>query len=191
MEHLIAKAAKIRRMTNASRSAEGPRWLLAENVEHLQAVLQHAGLGTFEHDLGSATVRVTPLTCDLYGVPVRDELPLSELLAQVEPSALSDRERTFLQVLLGERAFYELQYRVGRPLFPRWLSVRGTVVYAQDGGVRKPVRVVGVVADITEQMHHKQRVEQAQAVLDAIGNSISEFRQVGDAAGDEEPLRDS
>jgi PAS domain-containing protein len=178
-------------MTNARRSAEGPQWLLADNVEHLQLVLQHAALGTFEHDLGSATVRVTPLTCDLYGVPVRDELPLSEMLAQVDPSALSDRERTFSQVLAGEKPFYELQYRVGRPLFPRWLSVRGTVVFAEEGGLRKPVRVLGVVADITEQMHQKQRVEKAQAVLDAIGNSIHQFREIDDAAGDEAPLRHS
>jgi PAS domain-containing protein len=172
-------------MTNAIRSAGAPRWLLSENVEHLQLVLQHAGLGTFEHDLGSATVRVTPLTCELYGVPVRDELPLSELLAQVDPSALSDRERTFSQVIAGERAFYELQYRVGRPLFARWLSIRGTVVLAQEGGARKPVRVVGIVADITEQMHQKQRAEKAQAVMDAIGDSISQFRQASGAAGGE------
>jgi PAS domain-containing protein len=175
-------------MTNASGPPEATQWLLAKNVEHLQLVLQHAGLGTFEHDLGSGTVRVTPLTCDLYGVPVRDELPLRELLAQVDPSALSDRERTFSQVLSGEKPFYELQYRVGRPLFARWLSVRGTVVFGDDRGLRKPVRVVGVVADITEQMHQKQRVQQAQAVLDAIGNSITEFRAVGEASGDDQVL---
>lgn len=176
-------------MTNASRSAAPSRWLLSEDVEHLQLVLQHAGLGTFEHDLASGMVRVTPLTCELYGVPVRDEHPLRDLLAQVDPSALSDRERTFSQVVAGERDFYELQYRVGRPLFPRWLSVRGTVVFAQDAGVRTPVRVVGIVADITEQVHQKERAERAQAVLDAIGDSLNEFRQVGEGgpAGGPDP----
>lgn len=158
--------------------------LVATNVDHLQLVLQRAGLGTFQHDLGSATVRVSPLTCALYGVTPRPEMPLSELLAQVDPSALSDRERTFAQVLAGQKEFYELQYRVGRPLFSRWLSVQGRVVFENDGAHgRRPVRVVGVVSDITAQMERQQSMEQAHAMLDAIGASTDAFMYVKDPDG--------
>ena len=158
---------------------------LTEHVEHLQLVLEGAALGTFDHDLASAQVLVSPYACRIYGVPVTPSLRVEELLAHIDPDDREARRAAFRAALdPAAGGVYETEYRLRGPGTPRWVSARGRVVFgAGPGGERVPLRMVGVVSDITAQKTQQQALEQFSAMTTAIGNSTDAFMYVKDREG--------
>jgi PAS domain S-box-containing protein len=158
---------------------------LTEYVEHLQLVLESAALGTFDHDLDSDEVLVSPLTCRIYGVPTAPSLRAAQFLATIDPEGLEARRRAFRAALdpagLG---VYETEYRITVAGAPKWVSVRGRVVFGNAAdGARRARRVVGMVSDITAQKSQQQALEHFTAMTAAIGNSTDAFMYVKDRRG--------
>ncbi|HWI82255.1 hybrid sensor histidine kinase/response regulator [Ramlibacter sp.] len=155
---------------------------LAEHVEHLQRVLEGATLGTFDYDLASSQVQVSPLTCRIYGLPPAPAVPVQQLLAHIDEAGRESRQAAYVAALdpQGE-GVYQTEYRLTGPGAPRWVSVRGRVVFGTGApGARVPRRLVGVVSDITPQKTQQEALEQFTAMTTAIGNSTDAFMYVKD-----------
>jgi hypothetical protein len=107
----------------------------------------NASSGFFSWQLETGDVVCDEQTFRLHGLPPDADPQFRALLAQVPPEDL-DRLRRTLDPLLAKVGDYILEYRV------RWpggalhtLETRGRVVAGPDG---RPLRAMGVIADVTE-----------------------------------------
>src|SRR5262245_59753826 len=109
-----------------------------------------AGIGMWDIDIASDTVRGNARYCQTLGLEPTDEaipMPLVRAL-RVE----GDRQRVidgFAEVIRSGASFYENQFRIRRPDGRiRWIFGRGLVVRDESG---TPVRFRGIDIDVTDQ----------------------------------------
>lgn len=122
--------------------------VLLENRRALgaHAAGQAGGVGTFEVDIDSDMLLPSPEFCRIFGLPLRNAVPASELEALV---VAPDRPGSTRPSRSGGNAPAEVQYRIARPSdgAVRWIGRRGEFERDARG---KPVRWRGTVQDITE-----------------------------------------
>ena len=137
----------------------------------LQRAQLSGGVGVFSIDSDDSTLKVTPEFCRLYGVPVRDHLPAAEIEALVLP------EHAALVSSAAKRRSGEVspdvEYRIRRPDTGalRWLSRQAEVERDAAG---RPVRLVGVVRDITEQRLASDALARSEERYRALFNAIDD-----------------
>jgi len=156
---------------------------IVEHVEQLQLVLDRAQLGTFDYDLRTRQVSLSAQTCRIYGIPVRRQASLDELLDLIEPEDRPVRERALQAALApGANGVYEVEFRLKPTQGSRWVRVRGRVVVdpAHPG---TPTRVVGIVSDVTAEKSQQESLEQVSAMLNAIGDSTDALMYAKDRQG--------
>jgi PAS domain S-box-containing protein len=144
---------------------------LEENEARLRLITEATGLGTFDWDLATGTVRCSDAYFRVYGVEPRAEGPTyEEWLTRVHPE---DRAAAGLAVRAGlETGRYVDRYRIVRPDGTlRWVAGRGVVLRDTAG---RPQRFLGLNMDVTER-------EQASA---ALAESEARFRQIAEALDD-------
>ena len=125
-----------------------------ENEARLNIVMDASGLGTWEVDLTTNELTVGDRYAEIMGY-TEDTLPSWEILMKnIHPDDLEIRK-------IGiEKAFQtgKLHYR-GRMYHPdksiHWIEAKGKVTFEGD----KPVQMIGVVADITDEMNFASMLE--------------------------------
>lgn len=140
--------------------------LLQESEERLRLAEDAAGLGVFDRDLGSDTLHWDARSLAILGLP-EDGITYEQFLELIHPDDRVPRqaalERAFDPAGNGE---YRADFRVLRPgdNEARWIASTGRVIF-EDG---QPVRVVGVIQEITEQKQSELKLREQRGAMETL-----------------------
>lgn len=155
-DQIVGVVLVFRDATAQRRVEEGER----RSRERLQLALAGGQLGVWEWDLTTNAVWWSDEVAHLHGMEPSEFVgTLEAFQALVHPD---DRERVGLlvQQAVDARSDYAVQFRTTTPAGEmRWIAGKATVFCDEDG---KPVRMVGVSSDITEQ----RAIEEALRLAD-------------------------
>jgi PAS domain S-box-containing protein len=144
-DHAIPDAAE----TLAARSAQLEQQL-RERDEILTMAEHAAGIGVWDIDLVSQTVRGTPQFWRVMGLPPTDQALPIETTRRLRLPPDRDRLAEGFHNVLGNHAeTFEMEYRIRRPSDGeiRWIFGRGRLIRDSQG---RAVRYSGIDIDITE-----------------------------------------
>ena len=133
-----------------------------ERDEVLSLAENSAGIGVWDMDMGSCTVRATPQFFRILGLtPSSEPVPI-EMLRAVRHS--DDREHVvnnFKTALESGEDQYEAEYRIVRPDDGqvRWIFGRGRIFRDTAG---QPVRYAGVDIDITDRKRTEEALRESE-----------------------------
>jgi PAS domain S-box-containing protein len=149
--------AKITQDVTAQREAER---LLRQREQLLAEAQAIAQLGSFEWDLTTGEVTWSPELCRIHGLePGSVTGTLEELLARVHPDDQALVRGELRRAAAGSG--YRLEQRIVRPTGEvRVLSGWARPTTDEHG---RPVRVIGVCQDVTEQRRDQERLAEAHA----------------------------
>lgn len=128
---------------------------IEENEARLNIVMDASGLGTWEVDLLNNELTVGDRYAEIMGYTKETLPPWEVLINNIHPDDMETRAKGI------ERAFKtgKLHYR-GRMYHPdksiHWIEAKGKVIFEGD----KPVKMIGVVGDITDEMNFAAMLEE-------------------------------
>lgn len=139
---------------------------LRESEERLQLALLAGRMGTWDWNLRTGKIVWSPGHIRLFGLePDAFDGRYETFEQRIHPDDLQSLE-VVRQTAMRERRTYEHEYRV---LWPdgsvHWIRGRGEFTYDESG---QPVRMVGVVSDITEQEWSRRRLAESESRLRTI-----------------------
>ncbi len=145
---------------------------LIASEARLRASQKAAHIGTFEVDLASGIMSVTPEFCAIFGVEVADCHPpeVFEALVLPDDKHIPSNAMTRVEGAAGT----DVEYRICRPDGEvRWIGRRADFVRSHGG---KPISMFGTVQDITQRKRAERKV---LALLD-LGDRLRDATQVSD-----------
>ena len=148
---------------------------LRQSEERLKLALATAQMGVWEWEVAADTVFWSP---ECYAIFDLEDFgnTLQAFTSLVAPADLNQVMAT-LQEALANRTMYSAEFRIIRPDGEiRWVYNLGRATYEQSG---QPLRVIGIVQDITE----RKRAEEAQATLEEQLRQAQKMETVGRLAG--------
>ncbi|WP_413288429.1 ATP-binding protein [Bdellovibrio sp. HCB337] len=133
--------------------------------ENLDFALQSGQMGTWDLDLATNTVSCSKEMLDLWGVTIEEyNNQRSILQSKVHPEDLETMRAAIVKAV-ETSSIYELEYRIyPKPDQMKWVFARGRCSY--NSGSQKPVRLSGVVFDITERKQREQALAQTVHMRD-------------------------
>jgi PAS domain S-box-containing protein len=128
--------------------------------ERLHVALEAARMGTWEWDIEGGRVTWSAALHRIHGLdPGTFEGTLEAFRREIHPADRPRVDARIREVLEGAARSYHVEYRCLRPDGElRWLTANATVVRGEGG---RPVRMVGVCADVT----HRKKVEETDRLL--------------------------
>jgi PAS domain S-box-containing protein len=139
---------------------------LRRQQDALELALEAAGLGTWEHDLGTGETSTDPRAKALFGMADDEALTRERWVQAIHPD---DREAAVerWERAVGERAGYSSEYRVVWPdASVHWIMAVGRFV--TDPSTGSPLRFTGVVVDLTERRRTEEHLQESRR-LEAVG----------------------
>jgi PAS domain S-box-containing protein len=131
---------------------------LREGEERLELAIEAGNMGTWDYDIQRSTVQWSPQLVQLFGLPQhRTTANFDASMAHIHPDD-RDRVSKALAAAIETRARYREEFRIASGDGERWVASHGIVVSDRAG---KPVRMVGVVQDISA----RRRAESRQKLL--------------------------
>lgn len=168
----LLRLASLARDITAEAEAEQA---LRENEMRLRAAAEGAGLGTYEIDFARNTIWCDARAAEIWGgnVPAGRWVPLdgpdwAHLDAAIHPADRPGFEAAWQAVATGTAPGWSVETRLRRPDGDwGWDWCHG-IVAARDPVTSCPLRMVGVVRDVTEQRRMEAELRQGQK-LQALG----------------------
>ena len=122
---------------------------LNQTRESLEFALESGKMSTWDIDLETNEVSCSSRMLELWNVDIHDfNNQRSALQSKVHPEDL-DRMNDEINHAISNRTIYELEYRIiPRPGDIRWVFSRGRCTF--DPGSDRPIRLAGIVYDITD-----------------------------------------
>lgn len=145
------------RSTSAAIAACNLRESLSESENRLSMALDAGGLGAWELNLATGELIATAAAKTIFGADPAGAFTIADLMAAVHPD---DREAVARVFETGVQRGHDEEYRFADS--ERRIELRGRVVLDAAG---TPVRVTGVVRNVTERHQAKQRLEGMRAEL--------------------------
>jgi|GEM_PF-1282579 len=135
---------------------EGTRRELARRAEQLRLALQAAGAGAWDWNVETGTVFWSPEYYAVYGISPEVEATVENWIASIDER---DRERAMNEVQQGleNASLVDFEIRIQHPWRgSRWLRVVGRTELGESG---RPVRMTGIVYDVTDRREAQQELE--------------------------------
>jgi PAS domain S-box-containing protein len=136
---------------------------LRQSEERLRLAVESTLLGTWELDAASGAIRCSDRTRALWGFAPDEEVNYETRLAHVHPDdrrAVDEATRRALDPVVGQE--YRLTYRaLQADGSVRWLDAWGRAFFAEAGGLRRPVRLIGALLDVTEHRQIEDALKEA------------------------------
>lgn len=161
-------------LVDQHRAAAGVAERLRAAESRLRSAQSAARLGAFEIEVGSEDVFATPEFSRVFGLDVRDSHKAELIRSLVLPQ---DRAiASTVNSLASGSAATDVEYRIQRPSdgAMRWVLRRGA--FERDDAGR-PLRLVGVVEDVTDRKLAEARV----AALVSLGDALRDAETTADA----------
>jgi PAS domain S-box-containing protein len=134
---------------------------LAESERRLTLAQSAARLATVDVDLLAGKLSASGEYCALFGLPPGPPVPLAQTEAMIHPA---DRER--VERIMSGQVVDEAEFRVVWPDGSvHWILGKGKAFLDQSG---RPIRMVGVLMDITERKRLEERLREAHK-LESLG----------------------
>ena len=133
-----------------------------ERDEILSLAENSAGIGVWDMDMGSRTVRATPQFFRILGLkPSVEPVPIEMLRAVRHPDDREHVVNNFKTALESGEDQYEAEYRIVRPDDGqvRWIFGRGRIFRDTTG---QPVRYAGVDIDITDRKRTEEALRESE-----------------------------
>jgi len=144
-----------RKEPRARRRAEKPHQFLGEQLSLAAAA---AGVGTWIYDIASGRLTWSVRSREMFGIPSHTPLTYRVFADMIHPD---DRRRVedLMSAALANRSDYEANFRIVRPDGAlRWIRSRGRGHY---GAAGKPLRMVGIARDVTQQTMALQKMQRS------------------------------
>jgi PAS domain S-box-containing protein len=161
---MVAYAASMveRELTRGASVAPDDAWL--------RLALESSELGACDVDLVAGTVRCDARAREILGRAPADSriVPLTRFLEIVHPADRPLAERALADAAAADGGGdLRVECRVVAPDGSVcWVRLRGRVVRQEDGGGRDSVRMVGTIADITEQKRTELELQESRRALE-------------------------
>ena len=141
---------------------------LAVSEERQRLAIEATAAGTYDWDLVTGHLRWDERCRSLFGIDAEEPPTVDAFLARVHPDDREDvRER--LQRALCDPTFdglWQARYRIlGLDGRCRWLDSPGRLYFEGEGDTRRPVRMVGLVTDVTDRVEAEQRLAESERAL--------------------------
>ncbi|MGA2401827.1 MAG: PAS domain S-box protein [Syntrophobacteraceae bacterium] len=134
---------------------------LRDSEERLKMALTASRMGVWEWNVRTGNVFLSPQCYDIFGIKSFDE-KIGSLTNLIHPE---DRAGTWMKIdkALRDRTVYRDEFRIIQPgAGVRWVSGLGMAEYDPDG---EPLRLIGIMQDITERKQLEKERNQAEAKL--------------------------
>lgn len=136
---------------------------LQVNEESLKLSLIGARMASWSVNLDGGIVSMSKEATEIFGTDFNGQ-HMSAVGDVTFPEDLIRSQSSF-QDAIGTKGTYETEYRITRPNGDvRWINSRGRAIYEKE----KPVRIAGILADITDRKLEQLRFEKSVDVSPAI-----------------------
>jgi signal transduction histidine kinase/ActR/RegA family two-component response regulator len=142
----------------------------------LRLACEATGFGSYDNDVNSDRAIWSPELYQMLRLPIDTPIKSDVLLNYIHPDDREDFERQFQEAIRsGGSEGYDHQFRVIIEGRTRWLRDIGHTFFIGEDERRRPVRVVGMVQDITPQKEYEVFLEHARRAAEAASQSRGEF----------------
>jgi two-component sensor histidine kinase len=157
-------ANKYRDTTSLRMRERGER---ARDSEHerkrLAIALEATGLGLWEYDIATDVVIWDARTRAMFGVGPGTPIDFAVYMSLLHPGDAAGLNAVYSAAVGGANGGkYSVLHRTADPGDERWVHGSGQVIFEKDG---RPVRVLGTVLDVTEEMGAQERQDLLMAEL--------------------------
>ncbi len=169
---------KLMRDRTAEYEAQEALRLSEDRLQRAQAA---GGVGLFSVDISTNIISATKEFCRIFGVPVQDELHAATVECLVFPEDQARVSNTARR--LSGLAQLDVEYRIRRADTgeERTVARKANYEYDADGA---PVRLVGVVQDVTDRLRIQRALEKSEAQFSALAQNMPNQVWTANAAGD-------
>ncbi|WNG28772.1 PAS domain S-box protein [Cystobacter fuscus] len=143
---------------------------LRERERHLRFAQEIGGIGVFTVELATGVLTVTPEFCRLYGIEPMEHPPAKVIEALLLPEDLHHAATVEFRAHGRVSAQAEYRIRQARSGQVRWIARRSEMIRDEMG---HPVRLLGVVQDVTERRATEDRLRETNERLQLALNAGS------------------
>ncbi len=142
---------------------------LRKGEERLSLVLEAARIGTWDWDICSDRLELSPRSLEIFALPPDTHMSYARFLQAIHPD---DRQRIDLavQTARDKRKHFDVEMRTVWPNGTvHWATSRGRTYYNEAG---RPTRMSGAAQDITERKHTEEKLKERAALIDLAHDAI-------------------
>ncbi|HEU4459083.1 MAG TPA: PAS domain-containing protein [Methylibium sp.] len=152
---------------------------LRRSESRLQLALDAAAMGTWDWDIAANGISWNERARALFDVDFDAPIRYDDFESRLHPDDVARNRRLTSEAL--QEGDYDAELRVQRPQGGwRWVASRGHVI-RDDGG--RPLRMIGVVADITERKLRATALERSEQRYRALVRVVSDLTWTTDRDG--------
>ncbi len=153
--------------------------LIKENEEKLKIIIDTSELGIFELNLKTMEPTYSARYLEILGYKDFVQLTHAQILEHLHPDDLPIREEAFKQAFITGTLIYESRV-VWKDKSIHWIEGKGKIFYDEEN---HPVKVMGIVQDITEKKLHQQQLEEREQKFRLLGDSMPQHIWTADIHG--------
>ncbi|MEO8405359.1 MAG: PAS domain-containing sensor histidine kinase, partial [Chitinophagaceae bacterium] len=126
---------------------------IAEAEENSRLAIEAADLGSYTIDLETGMMNTTDRFVELFGFKPSDQIMHKDIINTIHPDFADIRQKAHDEAAITGFLSYEAKFS-GPDKKTRWLKLSGKFFFNNE---KKPIRVLGIAMDTTEQRELQQR----------------------------------
>ena len=152
---------------------------LRDNEEKLNIVINASELGTWQIDVKTGKVTNSERFLEIMGYKQKIDLTLDDTVKRIHPDYLQLRNEAFKKAYETGVLYFTGQV-VWQDNSLHWVGSKGKVFYDEQ---KKPVTIIGTIADITEHKRHEQILFESEQKFRVLADSMPQHIWTSDPEG--------
>ncbi|MFT3682090.1 MAG: PAS domain S-box protein [Ferruginibacter sp.] len=149
--------------------------LIEESEVRLRLATEATNLATWDLDLDTRDIFYSPRLAEIFGYDKSKTLTHEYLRKHVHPDDIKTVETAFEKAM--QTGIYDYESRITRPdKTICWIKTRGRVLFDEH---RKPSRMIGTIADITESKINEEKLAKLASIVQSSEDAIISKRLDG------------